>query len=126
VERLALARWDQLRVGVRDRFLLLAAKAIGVAAGLALSIAGAVYVMHGAALGLASACGSLWLGYVLAGLLFVVGSVLSVLTVRWYLRVRALRRMERKYAARDSVVPSGSNGRPRARARAGVSRARGE
>lgn len=73
--RLAQVRADQALLRVRERISRFALQ-IGLAlAAVLVAVVGAVYVIHGLALGLASLCGGrLWLGYLLAGLVCVGGA----------------------------------------------------
>lgn len=103
LRRLAQVRADQARLVLREflgRIVLWAALLAG--AGL-VAVVGAAYVMHGTALGLARACGDrLWLGYVLAGLLFLGAACGTMWFGARRRQAQEWRRMLEKYCAADA------------------------
>jgi hypothetical protein len=103
VWRLAHAKWDLAKLGLRNRLVWLGAWVGGLIAAMAIGVAAGVLAMYGLALWIAERCGDrLWLGYMAAGLIGVFGVALGLVSLEFYFRSRVLRGMEITYARTES------------------------
>lgn len=109
LRQLAQVRIDQLRLDLRARLRRWLLRVTGAALAFVALLIGIGYVMHGVALGLAAACGGrTWLGYLLAGVLFVGAAAAGVLALDLRCRAAAWARIWRKYS-RDSAGATGED-----------------
>ncbi|MGE0480434.1 MAG: phage holin family protein [Phycisphaerae bacterium] len=118
LRQLAQVRIDQLRLDVRARLRRGLLLVTGAALGFVVLLIGVGYASHGVALGLAAACGGrTWLGYLLAGVLFIGVTVASVLVIDLRRRTAAWSRLWRKYARDDAGATEENDGVALAQAR---------
>ncbi len=107
VQTLTQAVLDQLAAGARNRlyrFVLLSAR---IVIAVALTTAAAIFILYGMAFGLTELCGHAWLGFTLAGILFIAAMALSALVIRRKAQWRRQKGLKQKYAAKD--IPSPCN-----------------
>lgn len=98
---------DQLKLSVAKLVLLAILGTIALIVVTAMLAAAGIFIVHGAALGLARILNDqLWAGYLVAGVLTLLSTVVAVLFMTAFVRKKMARSLADKYAERRTNMPA--------------------